>query len=201
MFFVNQTNPITQLTMAQLAAIYSDTPGRAPITTWGQLGLTGEWAAREVHPVGIAWPDGTANFIKHFICDDAEFTARLKGEKAGLPVKASVRILADIAADPGAIGYVTLLYENPGTKKIAIAPTAGGPAYEGTFEEVAFAKYPLTRFVYLYANRAPGKKLEPKIEEFLRYVLSLEGQRGVEQEGLFLPLPARLAEQEMRKLN
>ncbi len=200
-FFVNKTNPITQLTMAQLAAIYSDAPGRESITTWGQLGLTGQWAAREVHPIGITMPDGTANFIRHFVCNDAEFTSRLRGEKAGLPVKASVRILADIAADPGAIGYVTLLYENPGTKKIALAPTANGPAYEGTFDEVAAAKYPLTRFVYLYANRAPGKKLAPKVEEFLRYVLSLDGQQGVEQEGLFLPLPVRLVEAELRKLN
>ena len=199
-FFVHKSNPITQLTIAQLAAIYSTAPGREPITTWGQVGLTGEWAAREVLPVGISMPDGTANFIRHFVCGDAEFTSRLKGEKAGLPVKASVRILADIAADPGAIGYVTLLYENPATKKIAIALTEQGPAYEGTFEEVAAAKYPLTRFVYLYANRAPGKRLEPKVEEFLRYVLSLEGQRGVEQEGLFLPLPLRLVEQEIIKL-
>ncbi len=200
-FFVHKTNPIAQLTMAQLAAIYSDVPGRAPITTWGQLGLTGGWETREVHPVGIAMPDGTANFIKHFVCGDAEFTHRLKTEKTGLPVKASVRILAAIAADPGAIGYVSLLYDNPGTKRIAIAAAEGGTAYEGTFEEVAAAEYPLTRFVYLYVDRPPGTPLEPRIGEFLRYVLSLEGQRGVEQEGLFLPLPARLVAQELRKLD
>ena len=200
-FFVHKSNPIARLTLAQLAAIYSDAPGREPITTWGQLGLGGDWANREVHPVGIAMPDGTANFIRHFVCGDADFAARVRPEKAGLPVKASVRILADIASDPGAIGYVTLLYENPGTKKIAIAATADGPAYEGTFDEVASARYPLTRFVYLYANRAPGKKLAPKTEEFLRYVLSLDGQRGVEQEGLFLPLPPPLLEAELAKLN
>src|SRR5207302_301719 len=101
-FFVNKDNPITSLTLAQLAAIYSVAPGREPITTWGQLGLTGEWASREIEPVGIAWPDGTANYIRHFVCGDAEFTSRLKGEKAGLPVKASVRILNDIASNPGA---------------------------------------------------------------------------------------------------
>lgn len=200
-FFVNKANPITRLSLAQLAAIYSASPGRTPITTWGQLGLTGEWADREIEPVGIAMPDGTANFIRHFVCGDTEFTGRLKAERAGLPVKASVRILADIAKNPGAIGYVTLLYENPGTKPVAVAATEDGPAYAGTFDEVATARYPLTRFVYLYANRAPGKPLPPKIEAFLRYVLSLEGQRGVEREGLFLPLPPRLLEPELLKLN
>ena len=200
-FFVNKANPIGSLTVAQLAAIYSVAPGREPITTWGQLGLTGEWASREIEPVGIAWPDGTANYIRRYVCGGAEFTSRLKGEKAGLPVKASVRILNDIANNPGAIGYATPLYANPGTKKIAIAATEGGFAFEGTFEEVATARYPLTRFVYLLANRAPGQKLEPKINEFLRYVLSLDGQRGVEQEGLFLPLPPRLLAAELTKLN
>ena len=70
-----------------------------------------------------------------------------------------------------------------------------------TFDEVAAARYPLTRFVYLYVNRTPGKSLPPKIEESLRYVLSLEGQRGVEREGLFLPLPPPLLASELLNLN
>ena len=199
-FFVNRENPVAALTLDQLSRIYCDAPGREPIVTWGQLGLTGAWAERPIEPIGILMPDGTANFIRHYVGGDADFASRVKGEKAGLPVKASVRILADIARNPGAIGYVTLLYENPGTKPVAIARTANGPAYRGTFEEVAAARYPLTRFVYLYVNHPPGKKLEPKTEEFLRYVLSREGQRGVEQEGLFLPLPAPLVREELGKL-
>lgn len=200
-FFVHRDNPITRLTMEQLSAIYGTVPGRPPITVWGQLGLTGKWAEREIHPVGIAMPDGTANFIRHFVCEDTDFTSRLVGEKTGLPVKASVRILADIAHDPGAIGYVSLLYENPATKPIAIARTADGPDYHGSFDETASAQYPLTRFVYLYVNRTPGKKIEPKIEEFLHYVLSLEGQQGVQAEGLFLPLPTALVATERAKLD
>jgi phosphate transport system substrate-binding protein len=199
-FFVNRENPIASLTLDQLAAIYCQVPGQSPILKWGQLGLRGAWADRLIEPIGISMPDGTANFIRHYVGRDTDFNGRVKGERAGLPVKASVRILADIARNPGAIGYVTLLYENAGTKPIAIARTAGGPAYRGTFEEVADARYPLTRFVYLYVNRAPGKKLDPKCEAFLRYVLSREGQRGVEQEGLFLPLPARLVSEELGKL-
>jgi len=199
-FFVHKDNPITGLTMEQLGAIYSSAPGRKDITTWGQLGLTGEWVNREIHPVGIAMPDGTANYIRQFVCGGAEFKDILKGEKAGQPVKASVRILANIAQDPGAIGYASLLYDNPGTKRIAVAQTAAGPYYAGTFEEVASAVYPLTRFVYLYIDRPPGKPLKPEVREFLKYVLSLDGQRGVEREGLFLPLPLRLVAQELAKL-
>ena len=94
-----------------------------------------------------------------------------------------------------------LLYGNPGTTPIGVARDASGPVYTGAFDEVASARYPLTRFVYLYVNRPPGKKLAPKVEEFLRYVLSLDGQRGVEQEGLFVPMPPRLLEAELAKLN
>ena len=199
-FFVNKDNPITQLTVEQLGAIYSSAPGRKDITTWGQLGLTGEWANREIHPVGIAMPDGTAYYIQKFVCGGAEFKSTMKGEKAGQPVKSSVRILADIAGDPGAIGYASLLYENPGTKRISIGQSESGPYYEGTFEEVASAAYPLTRFVYIVIDRPPGQAVKPEIKEFLKYILSLDGQRGVEKEGLFLPLPPRLVAQELAKL-
>jgi len=199
-FFVHRDNPVARLTLDQLTRMYCIVRGREPITTWGQLGLTGEWARREVHPVGISMPDGTANAMRHSLCADADFTARLKGERSGLPVKSSVRILADIAADPGAVGYASLLYENPGTRKVAVARNDSGPDYVGSFDETASAQYPFTRFVYLYVNRAPGKPLEPKVAEFLRYVLSLEGQIGVEQEGLFLPLPAELLQAEQAKL-
>ena len=199
-FFVNKDNPITQLTLDQLAAIYSSAPGRTDLTTWGQLGLTGEWANRDIHPVGIAMPDGTANYIRVFVCGGAEFKSSMIGEKAGQPIKASVRILVDIARDPGAIGYASLLYDNPGTKRISLGRTAAGPFYEGTFEQVVAADYPLTRFVYLYIDRPPGQPLKPEVREFLKFVLSLDGQRGVEQEGLFLPLPPRLLVQELAKL-
>ncbi len=198
--YVHRDNPITRLTLDQLARMFCLMPGREPITTWGQLGLTGEWVARQVQPIGIAMPDGTATFFQHVVCQDADFAPRMRGEGTGQPVKTSVRILSAIAADPGAVGYASLLYENPGARKIAIARTDAGPDYIGSFDETASAQYPLTRFVYLYVNRAPGKPLEPKVAEFLRYVLSLEGQIDVEREGLFLPLPPELLLAEQAKL-
>jgi phosphate transport system substrate-binding protein len=85
-------------------------------------------------------------------------------------------------------------------KAVALAVTDKGPYYKGTFEEVVEQKYPLSRVIYIYINRAPGKPIDPKLREFLKYVLSKEGQTVVEQEGVFLPLPLEFVKQELAKL-
>ena len=202
--YVNHKNPIARATLAQLGAIFSDTydpahPGG--YTKWGQLGLTGEWADRAIHVVGVKLPDGNATFMRHVVCADHDLRSEQKFEGIGPATKVWVRILADVAADPGAIGYASFLYPNTGVKRLAVAETAAGPYYDGQFEDVISARYPLTRFVYIYLDRRPGQPLQPEVREFMRYVLSREGQTSVEKDVGFMPIPANVALQELAKLD
>jgi phosphate transport system substrate-binding protein len=202
-FYVNDANPITKLDLQQLDAMWCTTLRRGakqPVTEWGQLGLTGDWAHRLIHLVGVLPPDGVPNFITRRVCNGGLLRDGIVGEKNGGPTSVLTRIVEDVAKDPDAIGYASFHNRQPGTHPLLIAGTAEGPYYKGTFDEVRTAVYPLTRFVYIYIDRPPNTPLSPAIREFLLYVLSLEGQHQVEQEGIFMPLPPRIAEQQRTKL-
>lgn len=206
-FYVNESNPIKELTLAQLDAIYCTTRNRgykADITTWGQVGASGEWANRPIIPVGVMWPDGIPNYIRLTVCRGGEFKSSIRTEKIDHSpgaLSSFDRIARDVSQEPSAIGYAGFHNRQPGTKPIAIAETDRGPFLMGSFEDVASARFPLTRYLYILVNRHPKQPLEPKVKEFLKYVLSQEGQKAVEKEGIFLPLPARVSKQEMIKLN
>ena len=197
-FYVNNANPTTQLDLPQLRAIWCATPNA--INTWGDLGLHGEWATLPIHLVGVLPPDGVPNFISRRICDGGPLREGILGEKNGGPTSVLTRIVEDVARDRGAIGYAGFHNVQPGTHAIAIGRSSSGPFYTGTFDEVRTAAYPLTRFVYLYVDQAPGTPLKSAMREFLRYILSLEGQRRVQEEGIFMPLPAEVAKQQLDKI-
>lgn len=203
-YYVNERNPIKQLTLAQLDAIYCSTRKRGEkedIFTWGQLGLTGEWAEREILPLGLQQPEGTGDYLRLQVCRDGEYKKGIHALKTGLPVSGLDRIVSIVSVNPSAIGYAGFANRKPGTKAVAIAESKEGPYFTGNFEDVASGKYPLTRFVYIYVNRPAGAPLDPNVKEFLKYVLSLEGQRAVENDDAMLPLPAHLSAQELAKLN
>jgi phosphate transport system substrate-binding protein len=89
---------------------------------------------------------------------------------------------------------------NPGTKVLKLIVHPGDPAIEATFENVASQKYPLSRTIYIFANKEPGKPMNPVLREFIRYALSREGQRAVVDDGIFTPLPAAWDEREAEKV-
>lgn len=201
--YVNETNPIKELTLAQLDAIYCTTRKRGykeDIWKWGQLGATGEWANREILPLGTHQPEGTGNFLRMQVCLDGEFKQGFHQLKSAPPASGLDRIVTIVSINPSAIGYGGFQNRKPGAKPVAIAETENGPYLTGTFEEVASGRYPLVRYIYIFVNRPPGTGLDPKVREFLKYVLSREGQQAYEKEDAMLPLPARLVEQERAKL-
>lgn len=203
-FYVNESNPIKELTLAQLDAIYCATRKRGykeEIWKWGQLGLTGEWANREILPLGTHQPEGTGNFLRVQVCLGGEFKQGFHQLKPAPPASGLDRIVTIVSINPSAIGYGGFQNRKPGTKPVALAETEGGPYFTGTFEEVTSGRYPLTRYIYVYVNQPPGTPLDPKVREFLKYVLSLEGQQAVEKENAMLPLPAQMVEKERAKLN
>ena len=147
-FYVNESNPIKELTLAQLDAIYCSTRKRGykdEIWKWGQLGLTGEWADREILPLGTHQPEGTGNFLRMQICLDGQFKEGFHNLKSAPPASGLDRIVTIVSINPSALGYGGFQNRKPGTKPVAIAEKEGGPYFTGTFEEVSAGRYPLTR--------------------------------------------------------
>ena len=163
--FVNQSNPIAQVSFQQLDAIFCTSLRRGspqPITTWGQLGLTGDWALRPIHPTGVNFPDGISNFIRLRVCKGGEFPPDIHTEHTGGPINVLERIVTDVAADPAAIAYAGFANLKPGAKIIAISES-GSVFLAGTRAEVASAEYPLTRFIYIFVDRRPDSASRTRI--------------------------------------
>ncbi len=202
-FLVNKANPIDKLTFAQLDAIYSTTRKlgyKEDITTWGQLGLKGEWANKPIHLWGVKRPNGIAYFVQERVLGGGEYKDGINERTTVGSLPALDAIAQGVAADPYAIGIAGFSNVTPDVKVVALSATNGGPYFKGTFEEVVDQKYPLSRVTHIYLNRAPGKPLDPKVSEFLRYILSKEGQDLVLQEGILLPLTAEQVRLELAKL-
>ncbi len=187
-FVVNRDNPIDQLSFQQLDAILSTTHARggAAITTWGQLGLTGEWADKPIHVYAIKPWNGFEEFVRQRVLSSdgkrGEWRKDLNFSETVFPIAGSV------ARDRYALGYTGFAYVDAPVKVIALQAEAGGPVAAPTYEAVAGAQWPLARLVFFNTNKKPGKPLDPAVEEFLKFVLSRQGQALVLKEGVYLPL-------------
>lgn len=200
---VDKDNPIKGLTIAQLDAIYSTTRkrGHADIKTWGDLGLTGDWKNRPIHLYGLKSPNGIEQFFKGVVMEGGTYKDDIQMVKGRGFTHAFTVAAEDMATHPGGLTYALLANVTPNVKVVPLAQNEGEPFLPPTLENVYAHKYPLSRYVYIYVNRPPGKPLEPKIKEFLKLVLSREGQDVVAREGVYIPLtPATVAE-ELKKLN
>lgn len=201
---VNAANPLAGLTLGQLREILA-ADGR--ITTWGQLGLTGEWASQPIRVHGMVDRRETGNppGIVNYLATRLQLAGRLRptitaqADAPGLPALAG--IVRAVAADRHALGYSGFSQAIPGTRTLPLAETAAGPFYPGTAREIADRTYPLCRTIYLCVRRTAGRPLPPAVREFLLFVLSREGQQAVADDpAQFLPLPAELAARERAKL-
>lgn len=194
--YVHRDNPIKQLSLAQVEAIFGKSRRRGykqNVTTWGQLGLTGEWANRPIGLYGRNSASGTYGFFKEIVLMNGDFKDTVK-EQPG-----SASVVQGVTEDRFAIGYSGAGYRTSGVRAVPLAATEAGPYFEGTYEEVTSGKYPLSRFLYVYLNKAPGKPLAPLPGEFLKLMLSREGQEVVVKDG-YMPLPVKLVQEELAKL-
>lgn len=199
-FLVNRDNPIQHLTFEQIESLYAANPTKPAITKWGQLGLTGEWADKPVVLWGLIRPNGIAQFISQRTLHDKDYKAGINERTTVGSLAALDAVAQGVAADKYAIGYGGFGNLIDGVKAVALSETSGGTPVRGTFNEVVQHKYPLSRYIYIYVNRAPGKPLDPKIKEYLEYILSKEGQDAVVKEGVFLPLTAAMVKAERARL-
>jgi phosphate transport system substrate-binding protein len=229
--FVHKDNPITRLTIEQLDGIFGAertagmrgfqwTPadGRGPeknIRTWGQLGLSGEWTDKPIQTYGHA-PSGTTRFFQwkalgngdkwnpnyreyvetgsKMIADEDRATQRLGIHSM---------LANELAHDRYGIAWTVMPQAKgvEGIRLIAVASREGGTYVVPSRESFRDRTYPLVRNIYIYFNRKPGMPLDPKLKEFLRYVLSREGQDIVDKNGSYLPLTAAVVNEQLRRLD
>jgi len=201
-FVVNSKNPINKVTLTQLDAIYSKTRKRGykEVNTWGDVGATGDFADKPIHLWGLIQPNGIAHFLDERILENGDYKGDITQRTTVGNLPALDAIAQGVAADPYAIGYTGLTSVIDGTKALAVANNEKGPYYKGSFQEVVDQKYPLSRVIYIYLNRKPGEPLDPKIREFLKFILSEQGQQDVVKEGVFLPLTPQIVKEELAKL-
>jgi phosphate transport system substrate-binding protein len=189
-FFVNKDNPLEKLSFEQLDAIYSTTRlrGAKLARTWGDLGLGGEWADKPIHAYGIKPWNGFEEFVRQRVLSKegkrGEWREDIIFEKVVFPMAKHV------ADDKYGIAYSGIAYIDQGVRVLPLVAGPGEDPQAPTYENVALATYPLSRLIYFNVNKAPGKPLPPVLDEFLRFVLSREGQQVVLDHASYLPLRA-----------
>jgi phosphate transport system substrate-binding protein len=194
--FVNKDNPIKCLSLAQVDAVFSKSRRlghREDVRTWGQLGLTGDWASRPISLYGRNSASGTYGYFKEHALKNGDYKDAVK-EQPG-----SASVVQGVTVDRHAMGYSGIGYATAGVRAIPVAEKTGGRCVEATADNAYAGTYPLARFLYVYVNKAPGKPIDPLTREFLRLVLSKQGQEVVVKDGYF-PIPASIAKEELNKV-
>jgi phosphate transport system substrate-binding protein len=243
---VNKDNPIGKLSMDQLDRIFgSERTGgwevgagadnnllftaryaRGPeknLRTWGQLGLAGDWAHKEIQTYGYVAPGFATNFerlVMHWSVKwNPNFKEYVEAKEATVDAAGgavvSQRMYEALEKDKYGIGWGALMHVNGtcvnpdgskcpgyrGLKVIALSKTDDSPAVPLTADNVRNRSYPLIRDAYIYVNKAPGHPMDPKVREFIRFVLSREGQEIIQKAGVYSPIPASYVREQLKKLD
>jgi phosphate transport system substrate-binding protein len=193
--FVNKDNPVQCLSLKQVDGIFSRSRRfeGEDVTRWSHLGLTGDWAARPVSLYGRNSASGTYGFFKEHALRNGDFKNSVK-EQPG-----SAAVVQGVTVDRFGIGYSGIGYTTAGVRAVPLSGAEGGKCVEPSAENAYAGAYPLARFLYVYVNRAPGKPVDPLVREFVKFVVSREGQQVVLKDGYF-PITARIAREELAKV-
>ncbi len=194
--FVGKDNPVASLTMEQVDAMFSSTRKRgakADVTTWGQVGLTGEWASLPISLYGRNSASGTYGYFKEHVLSKGDYKATVK-EQPG-----SAAVVKGITEDRAGAGYSGIGYMTAGVRAVPIVGKDGKP-HAADKANVYSGAYPISRALFVYVNKAPGQALQPLVKEFLLYVLSRAGQEVVEKDG-YISLTPEIVNAERAKLN
>jgi phosphate transport system substrate-binding protein len=221
---VHKDNPLDKISMKQLDGVFggqrnggydgsvwrTDYPCRRGaeenIRTWGQLGLTGEWADKLVHPGGQALRgNATTQLSDRILCGSDQWNENYQSfanyiGADGKIVPWSTQARDALAKDQYAMFYVSPMSMSPDLKELSIQGYEGGPYVKRSLESVRDRSYPLWGEYLFYFNREPGQPVDPKIDEFLHFILSQEGQQEVQREGRYTPLTAEVVKAQLKKL-
>jgi len=194
--YVNKDNPINGLSIPQVDAIFSSTRkcgAKEDISSWGQVGATGALADKSIQIYGRNSVSGTYGFYKKKALCKGDYKSSVN-EQPG-----SASVVQSVSASLNGIGYSGIGYKTAGVKALAVSKKADGKLVLPTNENALNGTYPLARVLYVYVNKAPNKPIEPVMGEFLKLVLSKQGQEAVVKDG-YVPVPAALAAKELAKL-
>jgi len=194
--YVNKDNPVEGMTIAQVDAIMSSTRkcGYATdISTWGDAGLTGSWAAKSIQLYGRNSVSGTYGYFKKKALCKGDFKNNVN-EQPG-----SASVVQSVSTSLNGIGYSGIGYKTSSVKAVALTKKVGSPYIAATPENALTGKYPLARFLYIYVNKKPNQPLAPLEREFIKMALSKEGQKIVIKDG-YIPLPAKVVNKKLAEL-
>ncbi len=191
--YVHKDNPIECLSMQQVDAIFSKTRNGGhdkDITTWGDVGMTGEWAAKPISLYGRNSASGTYGYFKEVALFNGDYKDEVK-EQPG-----SSTVVQGVASDLGGIGYSGVGYKTADVRSVPLSATAGGECYDATAENAYSGNFPIARFLYIYVNKNPNEALDPLRAEFIRFVYSTQGQQAVIKDGYY-PVTNAIAEEDL----
>jgi phosphate transport system substrate-binding protein len=193
--YVHKDNPIKGLTLAQLDGIFSKThkSGSPDIATWGQVGLTEAWASSPLSIYGRNSASGTYAYFKEHALLKGDYKDTVK-EQPG-----SAAVVNGVAVDRAGIGYSGIGYRTSEVRAVPLAKDEKSSFTEPTFANALKGEYPLGRALYIYVAKKPGEPLPKLMEEFLKFVLSREGQSIVVKDG-YGPLPANIIDAQLKLL-
>lgn len=202
--YVNKSNPIASISLRRLDAVFSSERRRgypAEISTWGQLGLGGKWADRPIHLYGFYWRDDVTEYFRKLVMLDAPFKWTYQvpgGSMSRRTPQVATAIMAALAHDPDGIAFGNGSYMSGPVKALGLS--VNGVMSQFTLADIASGRYPLQRYLYIYVNRVPGKPIDPLLKEFLRFVLSRQGQALVGKDH-YLPLTPAVDARQLSKLD
>ncbi len=188
--YVHKDNPIQGLTIEQVDAIFSSTRRCGTgedVTRWGDLGLSDAWTERPIQLYGRNSVSGTYGYFK----DNALCKGDFKNSVNEQPGSASV--VQSVSSSLNAIGYSGIGYRTSSVRAVPLAASAAGPFIEATAEQAASGDFPLSRYLYVYVNKRPNQALAPLDREFVKLMLSKQGQEVVNRDG-YVPLPAAVVD-------
>ena len=195
--YVHKDNPIQGMSIAQVDAIFSNTRrcgGDDDFSAWGDLGLEGNWVKRDIQLFGRNSVSGTYGYFKKKGLCKGDFKSTVN-EQPG-----SASVVQSVSSSLNGIGYSGIGYKTSGVKALPLSKKSDGEKIAATSENAISGDYPLARFLYVYLNKAPGKPLPPLESEFIRMVLSTQGQKVVVKDG-YIPLPSKVADKALASID
>jgi phosphate transport system substrate-binding protein len=188
--FVHKDNAIKGLSLKQVDGIFASTRKRGgqDVVTWGDLGQKGALAGKTVSAFGRNSASGTYGFFKEVALKNGDFKDTVK-EQPG-----SSSVVQGVAADVGAVGYSGIGYATSGVRALPLSSDESGNFVEPTYANCLNSAYPLSRYLYVYVNKAPSKPMDKLTSEFITFVLSKQGQEIVLKDGYY-PLPSDVADE------
>lgn len=192
--YVNKDNPLQCVTMEQVERVFAEDPksgGGKSIHTWGELGLAGEWGAKPISMHSRNALSGTYKYFKQHVLGGGDFKENIKMQVG------SEAVVGAVAADKYAMGYSGIGYKTSGVRAVPLSYAKS--CYEASFENTYARKYPLARGLYIYLLKDPKKPIDSLSGEFVKYVLSKDGQMQAKKGGYY-PITRNIREHELTRL-